>query len=55
MRSRSCSGHRQSQSISLALQTAAIEQLNADDHRTIVIYQHAIHMGIATEGEAIAA
>ena len=38
-----------------ALDAAAIEYLDVDDHRTIVIYQSAILMVIATEGKATAA
>lgn len=38
-----------------ALDAAAIEYLDVDDHRTIVIYQNAILMVIATEGQATAA
>lgn len=38
-----------------ALDAAAIEHLEVDDHRTIVIYQSAILMVIATEGQATAA
>jgi len=38
-----------------ALDAAAIEYLGVDDHRTIVIYQSAILMVIATEGESTAA
>lgn len=38
-----------------ALEAAAIEYLDVDKHRTIVIYQQAILMGIATEGKATAA
>ena len=38
-----------------ALEAAAIEYLNVDDHRTIVIYQSAILMVTATEGHATAA
>ena len=38
-----------------ALDAAAIEYLDVDDHRTIVIYQSAILMVIVTEGEATAA
>ncbi|WP_254534037.1 hypothetical protein [Natrinema gelatinilyticum] len=38
-----------------ALDTAAIEHLGVDDHRTIVIYQQTILMIIVTEGEATAA
>jgi hypothetical protein len=37
-----------------ALEMAAIEYLDVDDHRTIVIYQQAILMVVATEGEATA-
>lgn len=33
-----------------ALETAAIEHLDVDDHRTIVIYQNAILMLIVTDG-----
>ena len=38
-----------------ALDAAAIEYLDVDDHRTIIIYQSAILMVIVTEGEATAA
>jgi hypothetical protein len=38
-----------------ALQAAAIEYLDVDEHRTVVIYQQAILMVIATEGQATAA
>lgn len=38
-----------------ALDAAAIEHLDIDDHRTIVIYQSAILMVIVTEGKATAA
>lgn len=38
-----------------ALEMAAIEFLDVDDHRTIVIYQQAILMVVATDGEATAA
>jgi len=38
-----------------ALAAAGIEYLDVDDNRTIVIYQQAILMVIATEGEATAA
>jgi hypothetical protein len=38
-----------------ALESAAIEYLGVDDHRTIVIYQQAILMVIAIEGEATTA
>ncbi|SEH66602.1 hypothetical protein SAMN05192561_12511 [Halopenitus malekzadehii] len=38
-----------------ALEAAAIEYLDVDDQRTIVIYQHAILMVIASEGQATAA
>lgn len=38
-----------------ALDAAAIEYLDVDDHRTIVIYQSAILMIIATEEKATAA
>ena len=37
------------------LDAAAIEYLDVDDHRTIIIYQSAILMVIVTEGEATAA
>lgn len=35
-----------------ALEAAAVEYLDVDEHRTIVIYQQAIIMVIATEGQA---
>ena len=38
-----------------ALDAAAIEYLDVDEHRTVVIYQQAILMVIATEGKASAA
>lgn len=38
-----------------ALEAAAVEYLDVDEHRTIVIYQQAILMVIATEGQATAA
>jgi hypothetical protein len=38
-----------------ALEAAAIEYLDVDEHRTIVIYQSAILMITATEGQATAA
>lgn len=38
-----------------ALETATIEHLGVDNHRTIVIYQQTILMVIVTEGEATAA
>ncbi|ELY73505.1 hypothetical protein [Natrinema pallidum] len=38
-----------------ALEAAAIEYLDVDEYRTIVIYQQAIFMVIATEGQAMAA
>jgi hypothetical protein len=38
-----------------ALEAAAIEYLDVDEHRTIVIYQSAILMVTATEGQATAA
>jgi len=38
-----------------ALEQAAIEHLDVDENRTIVIYQQAILMIVATEGEATAA
>ena len=38
--------------IPAALEAAAIEYLDVDDQRTIVIYQHAILMVIASEGQA---
>jgi hypothetical protein len=38
-----------------ALEAAAVEYLDVDDQRTIVIYQHAILMVIANEGRATAA
>lgn len=38
-----------------ALEAAAIEYLDVDEHRTIVIYQSAILMVTATEGRASAA
>ena len=38
--------------IPAALEAAAIEYLDVDDQRTIVIYQHAILMVIASEGRA---
>jgi hypothetical protein len=38
-----------------ALEAAAIEYLDVDDHRTIVIYQSAILMVTATDGQATAA
>lgn len=38
-----------------ALEAAAIEYLDVDAYRTIVIYQQAILMVIATEGQAMAA
>ena len=38
-----------------ALKSAAIEYLDVDDQRTIVIYQHAILMVIAKEGRATTA
>lgn len=38
-----------------ALEAAAIEYLDVDDHRTIVIYQSAILMVTATEGQVSAA
>jgi hypothetical protein len=38
-----------------ALDTAAIEYLDVDDHRTIVIYQSAILMVTSTDGQATAA
>jgi hypothetical protein len=38
-----------------ALEAAAIEYLDVDEHRTIVIYRQAILMVIATEGQATAA
>ena len=41
--------------IRAALDAAAIEYLDVDDHRTIIIYQSAILMVIVTEGEATAA
>ncbi|WP_254544985.1 hypothetical protein [Halomarina pelagica] len=41
--------------IRAALETAAIEHLGVDEHRTIVIYQQTILMVIATEGKATAA
>lgn len=37
-----------------ALKMTAIESLDVDDHRTVVIYQQAILMIVATEGEATA-
>ncbi|QIO24214.1 hypothetical protein [Haloarcula sp. JP-L23] len=37
------------------LTAAEIEHLDVDEHRTIVIYQQAILMVIATEGQATAA
>ena len=39
----------------VALDAAAIEYLDVDDHRTIIIYQSAILMVITTEGKATAA
>ena len=41
--------------IPAALETAVVEYLDVDDQRTIVIYQHAILMVIASEGQATAA
>ncbi|WP_240471193.1 hypothetical protein [Halorubrum tropicale] len=41
-----------SRDIPTALEAAAIEYLDVDDQRTIVIYQHAILMVIASEGQA---
>jgi len=41
--------------IPAALEAAAIEYLDVDDQRTIVIYQQAILMVIASEGRATAA
>lgn len=38
-----------------ALDAAAIEHLDIDEHRTVVIYQSAILMLIVTEGQATAA
>lgn len=38
-----------------ALEAAAIEYLDVDEYRTIVIYQSAILMVTATEGQATAA
>jgi hypothetical protein len=38
-----------------ALEAAAIEYLDVDDHRTIVIYQSAILMITTTDGQATAA
>jgi hypothetical protein len=38
-----------------ALEAAAIEYLDVDEQRTIVIYQHAILMVIVTAGQATAA
>jgi hypothetical protein len=38
-----------------ALEAAAIEYLDVDNHRTIVIYQSAIFMVTATEGQATTA
>jgi len=38
--------------IPVALEAAAVEYLDVDDQRTIVIYQHAILMVIASEGQA---
>lgn len=38
-----------------ALAAAGIEHLDVDEHRTIMIYQHAILMVIATEGKATTA
>jgi len=38
--------------IPAALEAAAIEYLDVDDQRTIVIYQHAILIVIASEGQA---
>lgn len=38
-----------------ALETAGIEHLDVDNHRVIVIYQHAILMVITTEGHATSA
>jgi hypothetical protein len=38
-----------------ALDAAAIEYLDVDEHRTVVIYQQAILMVIATDGQASAA
>ncbi|MDL0129916.1 hypothetical protein PNP59_03055 [Halobacterium salinarum] len=45
----------ESANLRTALEAAAIEFLDVDEHRTIVIYQQAILMVIATEGKATTA